>query len=156
MKWEYSKTLIYVVFGSRKITCITERCMVTSAQNLHILEIWQKSTKIQFKISVSHKFLDPIQTAYLRGPHFLRPRISLYVMRPHKRLTNCNNVQCIAARIRMISPLGKSTFTPIAYQSRLQWLKGVGFSISNYTIFQIFFLDQDSLSVLFIHLYSSK
>ena len=60
-----------------------------------------------------------------------------YVMEPDKKWTNCINVQCIAARIRMISPLGKSTFTPIAYQSRLQWLKGVDSSISNYFFYSI-------------------
>ena len=79
--------------------------------------------------------------------------VLLYIMGPDKKWTNCINVQCIAARIRMISPLGKSTFTPIAYQLRLQWLKGVGSSISNYTIFQIFFFDQDSLKVLYLFIY---
>ena len=109
------------------------------------------------KIRISKKCWTLYKTAFLQGScTFLEVayvKVLLHIMGQHKKWTNCISVQCIAARIRMISPLGKSTFTPIAYQLRLQWLKGVGSSISNYTIFQIFFFDQDSLSALFIHLY---
>ena len=95
-------------------------------------------SKICVKSAYPKKNVDPIQNRISARCTLLEVayvEVLLYIMGPHKNWTNCIKVQCIAARIRMISPLGKSTFTPIAYQSRLQWLKGDGSSISNCVVF---------------------